>query len=277
MQVKKLKKTARNVYTKCLPQPFVVKMIRNRFSFDPSFEPASFEICRDESTQQQIESLVHDAYVKEGYIEPQTDGRLGLDQYDQRSITFLTRLNGEIVATLSVVIGGEEVSLPCSGYIKKLPVSGPVVELTRFTVAPKYRGRSGVRMFEMFKHVFAFVNKVLGIDPIISSVNPKHVLLYKGIFFFERLPAPVSWGGYGSIKAPAVPLILTSKERDKMIKFYRKNNPAFINYMSSDESMRQSINQIHTWGPRDEQLDRVVRWGERLFPNFDWDLSELAA
>lgn len=255
-----MKRRVKKTSSKCVPQKVLINTARERFAFNTSFEPADIQICRDEETAIEIESLVQNAYVKRGYVDPQSDGQLALDRYDNRSITFLTRLEGELVGTLSIVIGDEAVSMPSSEYVDRLPVSGPVVEFTRLAVSPKFRGHSGVRTFELFKHVFAFVTRVLAIDPIIISVNPRHEFLYKSILFFERLPCPMSADGYGDIHAPAVPLILTNRERRKMRRVLGKRNPEFVDYMMSDESMAQSMRQLIAVEQQHEKLGRLFEW-----------------
>lgn len=161
----------------------------------------------------QVKSLAHDAYVDQGYILPQPDGLLHLnEQFDTLPQTSIAAVKQgrNIIASLSYVKDSN----------KKLPVNAdfqPFVERIRYegkSIAALYRLVADNKFrnnYNLIVHLFDNVMVDMldkGISTGLIEVNPKHASFYENRFGAINVAAGRATG----LESPAVLLRINRAE-----------------------------------------------------------------
>jgi len=149
--------------------------------------------------------LVHDSYVRCGYMQPHPSGlRISPFFALKTTRTFVALLADEVVATVSL-FGDSAMLLPADAiFAPELAAlrarGGRTAEVGMLADRRKAMGRSMVAVLQMMKQVFwtALADRI---DDLVITVNPKHAAFYRRLLCFE-LVAPAR--GYPAVgNAPA--------------------------------------------------------------------------
>jgi hypothetical protein len=125
--------------------------------------------------------LVHDVYLGEGFINPDPCRmRVRIYETTPETATFIAKIDGNVVAVLSVVEDSPELGLPSDGAFKNeldaLRRAGKrLCEATNQVVAEEYR-KSAVPTELMRCAVALFLTE--GYDEAIAAVSPSHTGFY---------------------------------------------------------------------------------------------------
>lgn len=125
--------------------------------------------------------LVHDVYLEQGFITPDPCRmRLRIFETTPETATFVAKVDGNVVAVLSVVEDSPELGLPSDGAFKDeldtLRRAGKrLCEATNQVVAEEYR-KSAVPTELMRCAVALFLTE--GYDEAIAAVSPSHTGFY---------------------------------------------------------------------------------------------------
>jgi len=176
---------------------------------DPHERPVARQVAHREELRAALE-LVHDNYVRCGYMRPAPSGLRVCPQYAlPQTRTYVALMRGQVVATVSL--------LPDSGL--GLPLDGLYADEA---AALRQRGRRlaevgmladrrreltrGVDLLlALMKHVFHRARST-GVDDLLITVHPKHATFYRRLLRFEAIGPQRA---YPSVRnAPAVLLNL---------------------------------------------------------------------
>ncbi len=165
------------------------------------------KIAEDIDEYKQAFSLVHDTYLRLGYLStPKPHGMLfGIHTLLPQTVIFVAKSYLTVISTLTEIFDTELFGLPMDELYRKeldgLRSKGrKIVELSALVTPADFR----------WMNVFMYINKVMylysidhGVNDICIAVNPKHVSFYKNILLFEDL-GPERY--YPRVNAPAVAL-----------------------------------------------------------------------
>ena len=168
---------------------------------------------------QQAFTLVHDVYLKEGYLKKPTKSGMFFSIFSLLPETVIIAAKSylNVISTLTEIFDTKEFGLPMDSLYKNeveqlRKQSRKIVELSALATSEKYR----------WKNLFMYIVKVMywysvyrGTTDILITVNPKHVSFYKNIFLFEDF-GPERY--YPRVGAPAVALRIDMNTIHKKIK-----------------------------------------------------------
>ncbi|MGZ5278773.1 MAG: GNAT family N-acetyltransferase [Pseudobdellovibrionaceae bacterium] len=220
-----------------LPEKLRFALMRKRVRLKPEWPSESLEI-KIATTEDELASaygLLHDSYVKSGFMNPDPTGMRVLPQHLlPQTTTIVAKWDGKVIGTLSL-IRDNQFGLPMEKAfdIGDRRYSGRrLAEVSSLAVDPAYRGQINSALFPMFRFVYQYARHCFGIHEFVIAVNPSMVDLYLGFMCFERLKAQKK--AYDFVKgAPAVGLYLnfeTAIERWKKVFAHRSDSSNFLKY-----------------------------------------------
>lgn len=165
------------------------------------------KIAGDMDEYKQAFSLVHDTYLRMGYLStPKPHGMLfGIHNLLPETVIFVAKSYLTVISTLTEIFDTELFGLPMDELYRKeldgLRSKGrKIVELSALVTPVNFR----------WMNVFMYINKIMfqyssdrGVNDLCIAVNPRHVRFYKHILLFEDL-GPERY--YPKVNAPAVAL-----------------------------------------------------------------------
>ncbi len=170
----------------------ILRLKRTKLTQTPAEGRYSIKLVKSPEGLREACKLVHDRYCEIGLINPQ-EGGLWITPYqmnpDSRAVIALMRINGEPIATATLVQDSPNLGLPSdkiySKEINKLRSKNrSIVEITSLAAKPC---KDAVNAF---LHVFKWLGVyaiVKGYDDMIISVHPKHAPFYEDILLFSRI------------------------------------------------------------------------------------------
>jgi hypothetical protein len=167
----------------------------------------AIKIAGEIDEYKQVFSLVHDTYLRMGYLStPKPHGMLfGIHTLLPETVIFVAKSYRTVISTLTEIFDTELFGLPMDELYRKeldgLRSKGrKIVELSVLVTPVDFR----------WMNVFMYINKIMylysldrGVNDLCIAVNPKHVRFYKHIMLFEDL-GPERY--YPRVNAPAVAL-----------------------------------------------------------------------
>jgi GNAT superfamily N-acetyltransferase len=176
------------------------------------------------ASQEELEacfSLLHDAYVSSGFMQPHASG-LRVTPYHAlpTTTTLYARFDGRIVGTLSIVREGE-FGFPMQSVFDLTAVRtqpGRIAEISALAIDPRFRGTGGSILFPLMKFMYEYCTRFFDTRHLVIAVNPKHIEMYESLLLFRRLQAePVA--SYDFVNgAPAVGATLDLLEAPEMFR-----------------------------------------------------------
>lgn len=177
---------------KALPEESRFKLIRSMVKV-PRQLPAELDvhIASSEDELETAFTLLHNAYVDEGYMKPSPAGIRVTPYHALPSTTTIVACwQGRVVGTVSI-IRESAYGLPLQKVFdtNALKEQGHrCAEISSLAVHEEFRRHGPVIFFSLLKYVYEYCLKCFGADIIVIAVNPKHVDMYRAMFGFERLP-----------------------------------------------------------------------------------------
>jgi len=167
------------------------------------------KIAGDIDEYKQAFSLVHDTYLRMGYLStPKPHGMLfGIHTLLPQTVIFVAKTYLTVISTLTEIFDTEQFGLPMDELYQKeldgLRSEGrKIVEISALVTPANFR----------WMNLFMYINKLMfhysldhGVNDLCIAVNPRHVSFYKNILLFEDL-GPKRY--YPKVNAPAVALRL---------------------------------------------------------------------
>lgn len=239
--------------------------------------------------------LTHDMFVQQGYIHPDKTGiRIRAFEALPDTATFITRVDGEVVGVISVVVDSLDFGLPSDesfrAELDELRAQGrKICEGTNWLVADSHR--NSAVMTELMRCSFAHA-MAIGCTDFLGTVSPGHAKFYK-LLGFEQISEVRSYSK--KIEDPVVVVRLDLSglgERFKNVtkadgdvesfikSYYIEDNP-YHRYVStwqilSDRFFAAPALLTELFVHRSSLLERCSRskleairgrWGDELFAN----------
>jgi GNAT superfamily N-acetyltransferase len=147
------------------------------------------------ATQQELEacfSLLHDAYVSSGFMQPHASG-LRVTPYHAlpTTTTLYASFDGRVVGTLSIIREGS-FGFPMQSVFDLTAVRaqpGRIAEISALAIHPDFRSTGGSILFPLMKFMYEYCTKYFDTRHLVIAVNPKHIEMYESLLFFQRLQA----------------------------------------------------------------------------------------
>ncbi|MBY0415621.1 MAG: GNAT family N-acetyltransferase, partial [Bdellovibrionales bacterium] len=195
-----------------LPESLRYSLMRKKVRINPAWPSPNLQIKIAE-TEEELESaykLLHDSYVKAGYMNPHPTGMRVLPQHLlPQTTTIVAVWSGKIIGTLSL-IRDNPFGLPLEKIfdVNDRRANGRrLAEVSSLAVDPKYRGLINTALFPLFRYVYQYARDCFGTHEFVIAVNPSMVDLYLGFMCFEKIKSKAK--SYDFVKgAPAVGLYL---------------------------------------------------------------------
>jgi len=162
--------------------------------------------------------LVHQCYLRCGYVKPSADGRHVSPYLAMPSTAvFVARIQDEIVATVSLV-EDSELQLPCDelygAQMAAVRRAGRrVAEVSALAVSQKWRGIGLLALRSLVRVVGVYGRDLSGVDDLCVAVHPRHAPFYESRLHFRRFGGLKAYAAVNG--APAVGLLLDLHELDR--------------------------------------------------------------
>lgn len=239
-----------------MPEAFKFALMRKKVKINHEWPSPSLEI-KIADTPEELESaykLLHDSYVKSGFMNPDPTGMRVLPQHLlPQTTTIVAKWDGKVIGTLSL-IRDNPFGLPLEKIFSvndRRQNGRRLAEVSSLAVDPKYRGQINRALFPLFRFVYQYARDCFGIHEFVIAVNPSMVDLYLGFMLFEKLKSKSK--SYDFVKgAPAVGLYLnfeTCMERWDATFNHRPMQANFFKYWSEnpeDERNRMPKRSYHS-------------------------------
>jgi hypothetical protein len=167
----------------------------------------SIKIAETVDEYEQAFRLVHDTYLRTGYLkEPQPNGMLfGIHSLLPETVVFVAKSYLTVLSTLTEIFDTPEFGLPMDVIYRRELDSlrekdRKIVELSALVTPPKLRWRN---LFMLLAQIMYQYSRYRGVNDLCIAVNPKHVRFYKTIFLFENFGPERH---YPRVDAPAIAL-----------------------------------------------------------------------
>lgn len=152
-------------------------------------------------------SLLHDAYVASGFMQPDPSGmRVTIYHALPTTTTLCAKWDGEVVGTISL-IRESAFGFPLQKIFDLSAVrqkGGNLAEVSALAVHPKFRKTGGAILFPLMKFMYEYATEYFDTRHLLIAVNPNRIEMYESLLFFERLTANVVENYDFANGAPAV-------------------------------------------------------------------------
>lgn len=194
--------------TAALPRDIRFAIYRSFVDCDPA--PSERLVLKIADTQEELEAcftLLHDAYVESGFMQPDPSGmRVTIYHALPTTTTLCAKWDGEVVGTISLIRESAfgfplQKIFDLSGVRLK---GGNLAEVSALAVHPKFRKTGGVILFPLMKFMYEYATEYFDTRHLLIAVNPNRIEMYESLLFFERLTANVVENYDFANGAPAV-------------------------------------------------------------------------
>lgn len=229
LQTKNFLKTVLRI----LPRKIRHQIMRKSLHLPTQF-PADVRFKVAETAEEYIQSfsVLHDSYLRAGYVDPVKGGLRILPHHCLPSTSIIVaKINEKVVGTVTI-IRDTSMRLPMdqifdlSSFRKR---NLRIAEVSSLSIHPKHRGSHGLILHGLFRYIAIYAREHLKCDLLSVTVNPKMVNLYSAIICFEHLNQDTVQS-YGFVKgAPAVGMIVDLVHLEEVTKRIYGNAPAHQN------------------------------------------------
>ncbi|KMQ52714.1 Dinucleotide-utilizing enzyme involved in molybdopterin and thiamine biosynthesis family 2 [Chitinispirillum alkaliphilum] len=191
------------------------------FTINKNAKELHFKIADTKEELEQAFNIVHDTYVKEGYIDPQPYGmRLSIYHSLPFTTTFVGKSDDEVIITCTLFLESE-LGLPIdkmfSEEINKLRKNQRLIaEIGAFAVRPGQKNQNVNNVIHLHKMIIEYATKFFNIDDLVITINPKHQGYYKYVWLFDRIGQEKR---YAALKnQPVIALRYNLRTKEKQVK-----------------------------------------------------------
>jgi len=207
-----------------LPKNQRFRVFRSFADCNPS--PSRRLVLKIAETRDELEecfSLLHDAYVESGFMQPDPSGmRVTIYHALPTTTTLCAKYDGQVVGTISLV-RESALGVPLQKIFDLSSVrekEGQIAEVSALAVHRDFRKTGGSILFPLMKFMYEYCTTFFDTRHLVIAVNPSHIEMYESLLFFQRLSANVV-ESYDFVNgAPAVGATLDLKEAPEI---FRKN------------------------------------------------------
>lgn len=154
----------------------------------------TFKIAKTKEELSAAFRILHDAYVREGYMDPHPSGmRIGIYHALPSTTTLIAMHGNDVVGTVSIV-RDSAFGFPLDKIydVRKYRSAGRrLAEISALAVDKNYRGNKGEVLFPLLKFLYEYCVAYFGVDYMLIAVNPSRFPFYQAILFFEELQSEI--------------------------------------------------------------------------------------
>lgn len=195
---KKVRKLIRTNFAK-IPDGLRANLERRMFQIHLDGLPKDiiFKLAETKEELEQAFKLLHDSYVREGFMEPKPSG-LRITPYHAlpTTTTLIAKRGPKVIATVSL-IRQTSLGLPIQKAYDVSQIMSPgqqAVEISSLAIDPEFRGQDVQLLFWLSKYVLQYCYKYFAVDFMFVAIGPWHTDLYENIILFKRLHYVESYG-----------------------------------------------------------------------------------
>lgn len=205
-----------------LPRRKRYRVLRFFAHYDPA--PSPRLVFKIAETREELEAcfrLLHDAYVRHGYMEPHPSGmRVTIYNALPTTTTLCALFDNKVVGTLSL-IRESAIGLPLQRIFDLTSVRakrGNIAEVSGLAIHPAFQQQGGLILMPLMKCLYEYCTSFFDTRHLVIAVNPRHIETYESLFFFRRLSANVV-PSYDFVNgAPAVGATLDLKHAPEILR-----------------------------------------------------------
>ena len=195
---KKVRKVIRKNFAR-LPDKLRANLERRMFQIHLDGLPKDI-IFKLAETREELEAafkLLHDSYVREGFMAPKPSG-MRITPYHAlpTTTTLVAKKGSKVIATVSL-IRQTSLGLPIQKAYDVSQVMEPgqqAVEISSLAIDPEFRGKDVQLLFWLSKYVLQYCYKYFAVDFMFVAVGPWQLDLYENIILFKRLHYEPNYG-----------------------------------------------------------------------------------
>ncbi|HXE38239.1 MAG TPA: GNAT family N-acetyltransferase [Azonexus sp.] len=191
-----------------LPREARFAVYRSFVDCDPT--PSDRLVLKIADSREELEacfSLLHDAYVDSGFMQPDPSGmRVTIYHALPTTTTLCAMWDGEVVGTISL-IRESAFGFPLQKIFDLSAVrqkGGNLAEVSALAVHPRFRKTGGAILFPLMKFMYEYATEYFDTRHLLIAVNPNRIEMYESLLFFGRLTANVVENYDFANGAPAV-------------------------------------------------------------------------
>jgi hypothetical protein len=181
----------KNIIKYC-PQ-WMTRSLRKHIKIKPEqMQGFQFRIARDIADLEEAYRLVHNEYVRCGYMDPSDTGmRFGLHNFLPETTTFIATFEDRLALTITI-FQDTELGLPMDALYKRkidrLRAAGrKVAEVGALATHPDFRNGNQNLPLYGDKIAYSYARDNLGIEDLVLAINPKHEWIYKHILLLDKI------------------------------------------------------------------------------------------
>lgn len=178
-----------------LPKEWQTRILRNQLRLPvETLDGLTVKIAHRKHELEGAFTVLHDSYVKAGYMSPHPSGLRVTSYHALPSTTTVVAMIGdEVLGTFSIIRDGL-FGFPSDSIVdtNHLRVYGlRIAEISALAINPKHRKNSGQILWPMLSYLVRYCIHYFGIDALVIAVHPTHYPFYKHILCFETLTEKV--------------------------------------------------------------------------------------
>lgn len=243
-----------------IPKGLLYPYMREQLRISPHLpEELSFCVAQTKNDLKKAYKILHDAYVENGYMVPESSGMRITKYFALPSTTTLVaKWKGEVVGTISI-IRKTGMGLPIQKVfdISSVEAGGyTVAEVSSLAIDKKFRQARGALFLPLCKYFYEFAVYYMGIERAVIAVNPNMVDFYRGFLFFKVLdtkvidkydfangaPAVGLWADFSELKAKYEEVYNTKIEAKNLFRYFTKIN--FSQFQFPDRQYFKSADPV---------------------------------
>lgn len=197
-----------------IKKPLFRAMVKTPLEANPEL---TFKIAETKDELEQAFKILHDGYVKDGYMKEDPSGLRVTKFHALPSTTTLVAKKGdEVIGTVSIIRKGP-LGFPCGDYfdLSHLAPTDVPAEISSLGIKDSYRSLKGEILFPMLKFLFHYSKEYFGVSHYIITVSPKWIDFYVAILMFEKLETKIDSYDFAN-NVPAVGGILNLKTSENV-------------------------------------------------------------
>jgi hypothetical protein len=205
-----------------LPRSLRFSVYRSFVDCDPN--PDARLVLKIADTREELEAcftLLHDAYVGSGFMQPDPSGlRATVYHALPTTTTLCAKFDGEVVGTISL-IRESSFGFPMQAIFDLSEIhaeKGKIAEISALAVHPKFRKSGGSILFPLMKFMYQYSTTFFDTSHLVIAVNPDRIEMYESLLFFKRLASRTVENYDFANGAPAVGATLNLTNAPKIFK-----------------------------------------------------------
>lgn len=212
-----------------LPRRKRYRVFRYFAEYDPAPSPRlTLKIAESRDELEACFRLLHDTYVKRGFMHPDPSGmRVTIYHALPTTTTLCAKYDGKVVGTLSL-IRESAIGFPLQRIFDLTSVRarrGNIAEASALAIHPDFQGHGGMVLLPLLKFMYEYCTTFFDTRHLVIAVNPKHIETYESLLFFRRLSGTVV-DSYDFVNgAPAIGATLDLRHAPEILRKHYGGRP----------------------------------------------------